>query len=158
MRFLFALKLPRDASSVPVARHIVSSTMLELGIDEDCINDVGVAVTEACTNVLKHAREDDDEYEVEVSFNRETAAIRIKDTGRGFDHESLEDAQRGVHELAPDLTRESGRGIMLMRALVDDLEFTSEPEAGTIVHLTKSITLTEGSWLSHLETARASRA
>jgi hypothetical protein len=44
-----------------------------------------------------------------------------------------------------------------MRALVDELEFTSRPEAGTIVHLTKSIVLSDDSPLSRLERVRAPR-
>jgi len=48
----WALSLPRDHRSVPVARHLVRAGMLILGVDEDCTNDVEVALSEACTNVL----------------------------------------------------------------------------------------------------------
>ncbi|HZA19972.1 MAG TPA: ATP-binding protein [Actinomycetota bacterium] len=148
MEFVFTINLPSDASSIPFTRRIVGSTMGQLGIDPDCVYDVEVAVTEACTNVLKHARGARDEYEVELRLDPKRASIRIKDTGRGWDTASL----AGVHEDAPDprhdLTEEGGRGIMLMRALVDDLEFTSEPGAGTIVHLTKTIVLSDDSPLS----------
>jgi serine/threonine-protein kinase RsbW len=125
-----------------------------LGVDPDCVYDVELAVTEACTNVLKHAPSALAEYEVELTIDPRQASIRIKDTGRGFDHESLADT-RQLPNLNLDLTEESGRGIVLMRALVDELEFTSEPEAGTIVHLTKSIVLLDDSPLSRLERVRS---
>src|SRR6266487_3085285 len=54
----WALSLPRDHRSVPVARHLVRAGMLILGVDEDCTNDVEVALSEACTNVLQHVRPD----------------------------------------------------------------------------------------------------
>lgn len=157
MKFVFTINLPRDASSIRFARNIVGSTMAQLGIDPDCVYDVEVAVTEACTNVLKHAQGARDEYEVEFTIDPRRASIRIKDTGRGFDTSSLADAHEDAPDLHLDLTEEGGRGIMLMRALVDELEFTSEPEAGTIVHLTKTIVLSDDSPLSRFGSAEASR-
>ena len=157
MKFVFTINLPRDASSIRFARNIVGSTMAQLGIDPDCVYDVEVAVTEACTNVLKHAQGARDEYEVEFTIDPRRASIRIKDTGRGFDPSSLADAHEDAPDLHLDLTEEGGRGIMLMRALVDELEFTSEPEAGTIVHLTKTIVLSEDSPLSQFVSPEAPR-
>ncbi len=148
MKFVFTINLPRDASSIRFARNIVGSTMTQLGIESDCVYDVEVAVTEACTNVLKHAQGARDEYEVEFTIDPRRASIRIKDTGRGFDPPSLADAHEDTADLHLDLAEEGGRGIMLMRALVDELEFTSKPEAGTIVHLTKAIVLSDDSPLS----------
>lgn len=155
MKFVFALNLPNDASSVPFARNIVGSTMSQLGIDPDCVYDIEVAVTEACTNVLKHAPGAREEYEVELTIDSRQASIRIMDTGRGFDHASVADATE--HDLHLDLTEETGRGIVLMRALVDELEFTSKPEAGTIVTLTKAIVLSDDSPLSRFKHVEAPR-
>ena len=157
MKFVFAINLPRDASSIRFARKIVGSTMSQLGIDPDCVYDVEVAVTEACTNVLKHAQGGRDEYEVELTIDPKRASIRIKDTGRGFDTASLADAHEEAHDLHLDLTEEGGRGIMMMRALVDELEFTSQPEAGTIVHLTKTIVLSDDSPLTRFGSVEVSR-
>ncbi len=158
MKFVFAINLPRDASSIRFARHIVGSTMSQLGVDPDCAYDVEVAVTEACTNVLKHAQGGRDEYEVELTIDPTRASIRIKDTGGGFDPASLSDAHEAAPDLHLDVTQEGGRGIMMMRALVDELEFTSQPEAGTIVHLTKTIVLSDDSPLSRFGKVEASPA
>lgn len=153
MRFSCTLCLPHDALSVPFARRVVRYTMTQLGVEADCVQDVEVAVTEACTNVLRHARREDDEYEMEITIEGSQASIRIKDTGHGFDYASLADAHEQTADLHLDLTEEGGRGILLMRALVDNVEFTSEPEAGTIVHLTKTITIPSDSLMSRLESA-----
>jgi len=156
MKFVFALNLPSDASSIPFTRNLVGSTMSQLGVDPDCIYDVELAVTEACTNVLKHAPGVHSEYEVELTVDLRQASIRIKDTGSGFDHASLADA-REHSDLQLDFPEESGRGITLMRALVDELEFTSQPEDGTIVHLTKAIVLSDDSPMSRLEASGSHR-
>jgi len=157
MKFVFAINLPRDASSVPFARNIVGSTMSQLGIHPDCVHDVKVAVTEACTNVLKHARSVLEEYEVELTIDRDRVSIRIKDAGGGFDHAAVARIFDDAQARQLDATEESGRGIILMRALVDELEFSSEPEAGTVVHLTKTVVLTKDSPLTRFDRLEAPR-
>jgi serine/threonine-protein kinase RsbW len=143
MEFAFSLTLPREALSIPVARRILGSTMIDLGIDKRCVEDVEIVVTEACTNVLKHAEPDSADYEVEVSITHDRADIKIKDRGPGFDSGSHGQAR------ALDPTKEGGRGILLMRALVDRVEFLNDPASGTIVHLSKNLVLADGSLLEH---------
>lgn len=144
MEIAFRLSLPRDEVSVPVVRHISRDALLKLGVQASCVSDIELAVTEACTNVLNHADGTDDIYEVSFEVNEKLAHIRIIDTGRGF--------EGGQIELSSD-SAESGRGIFLMKALVDDLKFVSEPEKGTVVHLVKKLTIDEGSIL-HLLAGR----
>lgn len=145
MQILCTLCLPRDEASVPVVRHICRDALLKLGVDDDCVSDIEIAVTEACSNVLNHAAESEDEYEVAIEIDAEKCDIRIKDTGgEVFDGSS--------HQLSGE-SAESGRGIFLMRALVDDLKFLSEPEAGTIVHLVKMLKMREDAPLKRLAQA-----
>ena len=132
MQVKFSLYLPRDAQTVPVARRLVRGAMEELGITRACLHDVALAVTEACANVIEHSSDIEDEYEVSVSVDEELCEIRVTDTGRGFDHQSLSEAMS-------DTSAERGRGIALMRALVDTVSFESQPQAGTIVHLVKKV-------------------
>lgn len=149
MEIHFSLCLPRDEESVPVVRHICRDALAELGVARDCVGDVELAVTEACTNVLKHAAGTGDEYEVSVVVAEDNCVIRVIDSGIGFDHESL-DRENAEAEA------ESGRGVFLMAALVDDLKFTSKPEVGTVVHLEKRLKLEETSVIRRLQ--RASEA
>lgn len=144
MTLLFSLCLPRDRASVPVVRHMIRSSLSRLGVEQECLDDMEVAVTEACSNVLLHAQGNEDEYEVTVEINDALCEIRVSDKGGGFDQSSLEESHPGA---------ESGRGIQLMRALVDNVHFLSRPEAGTIVHLVKNLELTEGSILRQLARA-----
>ena len=124
------LLLPRDARTVPVARHICREALRELGVMEECCSDIEVALTEACTNVLEHAGPGDN-YEVDVTLDEEQCVIRVVDHGRGFDST--------VPRVAAADGAEGGRGITLMQALVDQVKFDSRPEEGTIVHLEKGL-------------------
>ncbi len=138
------LLLPRDARTVPVARHICREALKELGVEEDCTNDIEVALTEACTNVLDHA-DAVDQYEVQLTLAEVQCVIRVVDHGRGFDS----DAPRSL----ADSRAEGGRGIALMEALVDTVKFESRPEAGTVVYLEKELAYTETAPARALATA-----
>lgn len=144
MQITFTLDLPRDEASVPVVRHLCRDALTKLGVESNCVSDIEIAVTEACSNVLHHAGESEDEYEVSVEISETRCEIRVKDTGAGdFEHE-------GVGLESSGMNAESGRGVFLMRAFVDDLRFVSEPEVGTIVHLVKQLKLIDDAPLRKL--------
>ena len=141
MRMAMSLLLPRDELSVPVARHLAAGAMEELGVAQACADDIQVALTEACTNVILHSGPGD-AYEIAVDVDEQSCVIRVIDRGVGFD------AAEGRPEAGD--TAESGRGMGLMHALVDQVLFESRPEAGTIVHLEKTLEYGEGSVLHRL--------
>jgi serine/threonine-protein kinase RsbW len=143
VNIVFSLNLPKDETSVPVVRRISREALSSLGVEDGCISQIEVALSEACTNVLKHVEGTEEAYEVTVEVNEELCEIRVIDTGSGFDHDS-----KGHTHV--DHTAEGGRGIFLMRAMVDKIEFTSAPESGTVVRLTKKLELQEGSVLRRL--------
>jgi serine/threonine-protein kinase RsbW len=142
MEIKFTLMLPRDALSVPVVRRVLNSSMKTLGVADDCLADIEIALTEACTNVLDHAAAGD-EYHVVAGLDDRSCVIEVVDTGHGFDAEKL-----GRSDAEP--TAEEGRGIQLIRALVDRVHFKSRPETGMIVHLEKELDFVEGSPLQML--------
>jgi serine/threonine-protein kinase RsbW len=142
MEFRYALCLPRDAGTVPLARHLCGASLRQLGAPPHLIADIELALTEACTNVLKHGGAAN-EYEISVEITADRCALRVSDTGSGFDHARL----RAQEESA---TAEAGRGIQLMSALVDEVRFVSEADAGTAVHLVKHLTWPESSIMQRL--------
>lgn len=142
MDIRFTLQLPRDALSVPVVRRVLNSSMRTLGVVEDCLTDIEIALTEACTNVLDHAAMGD-EYQVIAGLDDAKCVIEVIDTGRGFDADRL-------GHVEADPSAEEGRGIQLIRSLVDRVHFRSRPESGMIVHLEKELQFVDGSPLQRL--------
>ena len=128
-----SLCLPTDELSVPVVRHICAYALAEVGVHETCQSDIAIALTEACTNVLDHATQDGEAYEVHIAIDDERCTIRVKDAGIGFDVDARDQGPKA------DATAESGRGLDLIRALVDRVKFISKPENGVIVHLEKEL-------------------
>jgi serine/threonine-protein kinase RsbW len=125
------LALPRDELSVPVVRRVLKSSMQTLGVEGEVISDIELALTEAVTNVLDHAA-DGEEYEVSAGINGDLCVIEVIDRGAGFDSGSL--GHDDAHVEAED-----GRGIQIMRALVDRVTFDSVDTVGTVVHLEKRL-------------------
>ncbi|WP_210747797.1 ATP-binding protein [Actinomadura latina] len=137
----FSLALPREALSVPVIRRLVGDALRGLGVSADCVDDVLVAASEACTNVVQHARSSG-EYEVTGHVDDGVCLLTIMDWGRG---------PRPAHAEDRGALSESGRGIKIMRALVDDLDIDSSPDRGTIVHLRKRLTWSDGALVRRLD-------
>ena len=135
MDISLALTLPRDEQTVPVARHIVRHAMEQVGVEETCVYDVELALSEACTNVLLHSGPGD-QFVVRLDLDERLGVIRVIDVGHGFDSAKLQ-----AGNAAPEAER--GRGLGLMQALVDRVDFTSRPEAGTIVTLEKVLTYSD---------------
>ena len=133
MQIQLSVSMPREEATLPLIRHLVKYSLFEIGVTRDCISDVELALTEACANVITHSA-GEDQYLVDMSITADACEIRVIDTGHGLDFESLGRSQAEVDA-------ESGRGIQLMRALVDNISFASEPETGTIVHLVKKLQL-----------------
>jgi serine/threonine-protein kinase RsbW len=136
------LALPRDEYSVPVARRVLSRSLEVLGVEEEVVADIELALTEACTNVLDHAA-DTDEYELSAGIDGTMCVIEVIDRGGGFDSST-----KGLAHAEP--SAEDGRGIQLIRALVDKVTFTSRPQVGTVVHLEKQLVWDDGSVIQRL--------
>jgi serine/threonine-protein kinase RsbW len=137
MRIQLGLTLPREAVSVPLTRHTVSAALYTAGVEPDCVEEVEVALSEACTNAVRHAGPGVS-YDVQVNISDEQVTIDVLDSGSGF-------GQRSTTPTATDHTAEDGRGIGLMNALSDLTVFDSVTGAGGSVHLMKQLRWIEGS-------------
>lgn len=131
MEMRLKLVLPRDATGIPVARRVLRTALLSLGLDTGCVDDIELAMTEACTNVLLHAGVDD-AFEVSAAVDNWQCVLEVADHGQGFDP--------GPPPTEPDPESEHGRGLLLMHLLMDELDFISQPAGGTVARLCKYLT------------------
>jgi serine/threonine-protein kinase RsbW len=79
----FCLMFPREAVSVPVMRRVLGDTLRDLGVDAGAVDDLLLAVTEACTNVLQHSGQGH-RYEVVASVSEGGCLVEVVDSGAGF--------------------------------------------------------------------------
>lgn len=129
------LEIPARAEFVALARLAVSAMAASDGdLPDERIDDLKLAVSEACTNAIEaHGTIDaDDRVVVRCWVDGDGLEVRVCDRGPGFDPAKLPD-----HPPVTDPARlkfERGLGIPLIRALVDVVEFTSS-DKGTEVRL-----------------------
>jgi serine/threonine-protein kinase RsbW len=109
----------------------------DVGLDDEAIHWVGVALRESVINAIKHGNQNDASKHVFVELEETAGAvaelmIRVRDEGQGFDPEILE------NPLAPEnLLKSSGRGIFLIRSFMDDVHLRRAPEGGMEIRMTK---------------------
>jgi serine/threonine-protein kinase RsbW len=163
----FCLVFPHEALSVPVIRRILGDMLRRLGADEDGVADLLLAVTEACTNVIRHGRGGPGRrYEVVASLGEGGCLVQVLNGGRRLDSHVPSFARRHARRASRYPVRphrwdvrlavrwrpgrrtaaesqeiaalpESGRGLAIMRACVDDVTLSSGPGRATVVSLQK---------------------
>ena len=131
MNVAFSVRLPVDAHSVPLVRGLVRQALQYLGVVATGIDEVLLALSEACANVVQHAGELE-EYEVDVAIDDHLCRITVLDDGEGFDVEATAAAR-------PGSPLDGGRGLVLMQALVDRLDFRATEDGRHGVILEKSL-------------------
>src|SRR5262245_28248194 len=80
------LTLPAQAENIPVIRHVLGAFAEALRLPADVVEDMRLAVTEACTNVVRHAYDDGDAGTIDVVMqpNGNRLDVIVSDRGRGM--------------------------------------------------------------------------
>ena len=176
----FCLVFPREALSVPVMRHVLGDTLRDLGADGEGVDDLLLAVTEACSNVVQHGGPGQ-RYEVLASVGTGGCQVQVANSDKELNagrwpglrqRRAVPGAARIRRRASrpPTLRRshrqaqahgmisdeaiaalpETGRGLAIMKACVDDVTMSSGPENGTVVSLQKRIAWRNDAPLAHL--------
>jgi serine/threonine-protein kinase RsbW len=133
----FGLMFRCETLSVPVMRRVLGDTLRGLGVDEESVYDLLLAATEACTNVLQHSGREVRGYVVVTSLGAVGCQVEVADEGVGATFRERERPEPPVTAIAQ--LPESGRGLAVMRACVDNVTLDSSPDRGTVVTLRKHI-------------------
>jgi serine/threonine-protein kinase RsbW len=135
MRLSLELDFPSDVRYIERIVDLVRCQCAEFQYPgRVCTLNVPVALTEALANaILRGNREDPDKLvRVRAAINANVIVLEVQDEGAGFDVEAFEPEQDGPSWLE----REDGRGLFLMRKLMDRVERVPASVPGTVVRLT----------------------
>jgi len=136
------LHLPNRPEFVAVARLMVSAVACRMAYDIDAIEDIKVAVGEACTNAIEHGCPQGPGAQMIMvccDLKDEGLEITVKDPGDGFDPTATRQRRQGTAVLT-----ERGLGMLLIESLMDDVKFDSMPGNGTQVRMFKRLRSLEG--------------
>jgi serine/threonine-protein kinase RsbW len=134
----FCLVFQCETLSVPVMRRVLGDTLRGLGVDEESVYDLLLAATEACTNVLTHGGRPVRGYAVVTSLGAVGCQVEVADEGIGVPSAGVPSVEV-PSELPVAQLPESGRGLAVMRACVDNVTLDSRPGRGTVVTMRKHI-------------------
>jgi anti-sigma regulatory factor (Ser/Thr protein kinase) len=137
-RHLAKLRLRAVLENVPVATQCVAAIARAAGLEDHVLYQIQLAVDEACANIVEHAYRDLEEGDMELvcSLGDGTFTVRVRDWGRGFDPNSVEEP-----DVAAPLEERSlgGLGLFLVRQVMDSVQFSFDNERGNELVMVKRL-------------------
>jgi PAS domain S-box-containing protein len=124
------IRVAPDPTHLLRARERLRDYLYQYCCDDEAVEQVVLAVDEACTNALRHSGSEA-ELEIGLGFEADDLVVQVRDHGRGFD------TTRYDPEKAPDPLANDGRGLYLIGRLMDRLELRSDD--GLMVRMHKSL-------------------
>jgi serine/threonine-protein kinase RsbW len=126
-----SLKIPSDIKYIREVSSGILKWLESRKLDESALFDIRLCVEEVVRNAITHGNNSDPGLNVLVSYwlEGDSLIIEVEDEGRGFDPGKVSDPTIGEN-----LMKGSGRGVYIVRKLIDKMEFNDK---GNKVRLTK---------------------
>jgi serine/threonine-protein kinase RsbW len=104
-------------------------------MSQEALGDLKLALTEACTNSVRHAYAGGDgNVEILYELHPDKLVVEVADEGEGFDAP----AEDAIADLNGNALSEGGLGIAIIKALVDELEIRDRAEGGSSLRFVKN--------------------
>ena len=118
-----SISVPSLTENIRIIESFIDNAKENLQLNDDIYGNIMIAVTESVNNAIIHGNKNDKNKNVDINLSIEenTIVFYVSDEGPGFNYNSLPDPT------APEnIDKPGGRGIFLMKALSDELEFQEE--------------------------------
>jgi anti-sigma regulatory factor (Ser/Thr protein kinase) len=128
----WTLTIPSDPRLLPTVRQFVAAVCQVGGLDQSTTDAIVLAIHEAAQNVIRHAHRNvvSTQFQVQCFLRADAVELRLLDEGEPFNLDS-------VPELDPAELRIGGRGLFLMRALMDELAVQPRAGRGNVLRMVK---------------------
>jgi len=118
-------EIPSDKSLLPALDEFIVGVAKEAGLSHEKFNNLSLSFSEAVSNSIIHGNKNDPDKRIRITVKVDNSKmiIIIKDQGKGFNPDSIQDPTK-----PENLLKESGRGIHIIKSFVDELKynFTNE--------------------------------
>jgi serine/threonine-protein kinase RsbW len=138
-RNVIEITIPAEAEYIDIVRLTLYGLTTHMGFSYEEIEDMKVAVSEACNNAVIHGyKENTGQIEIKFEMKSDRICIMIKDKGQSFDYQDSANKAGPISsdQVISDVT-EGELGIYLMQSLMDEVTFKGDRAMGTEVFLTK---------------------
>ena len=132
------LEIKSRTENLAEIREFINSAAVDAGFSKEAIDNIILAVDEACTNIIKHAYKyfPDGKIILNLKTDKKTFTIEIIDYGKSFDPGLVPNPDLLKYY---DEKRVGGLGMYLMKKLMDEVKYTSVPGKFNQVSLSKNI-------------------
>jgi serine/threonine-protein kinase RsbW len=136
------LTIPAQAEYLDIVRLTLYGVASKAGFSFEDIEDMKVAVAEACNNAILHAYEQGQSGTIEIQYEQQDGFLQIsvKDEGNSFHYVQAESDTAALHHKSINEAAVGGLGLFLMQALMDDVQVLTDCGRGTQVVLKKQLT------------------
>jgi serine/threonine-protein kinase RsbW len=126
--------LESTLESVDQAESLVLAMAKRIGFGEDDENSISMAIRESMVNAVAHGNKYNNRKRVQLTIegHPDRLVVTIADEGDGFDEAAVADPLA-----AENLLKQSGRGLLLMRAFMDECQHSKREPHGTVVRMLK---------------------
>lgn len=130
MKTILKKEIQSDPDLMPEIESLVLDAAIKSGLNEEKYNNISLAVAEAISNSMKHGNKNDKSKKVTITVQAddEKMIVTLKDEGNGFNPQDIPDPTQ-----PENILKDSGRGIHIMRSLLDDVRFNFTPNGTEII-------------------------
>lgn len=120
----YHIEVESDPNNLITVEEFVNYFAKDLGLNDDQLSVLLLAVTEATTNAIIHANKCDLSKLVTIRAHIEDSKliVKVKDEGKGFDPSIVPDPTQ-----PENLLKDSGRGVYLMKVYMDEVKYNMTP-------------------------------
>lgn len=130
----FQIIIKSDLNEIQKVERFTEKMSVKMNFTDEEKDSIAISITEIVSNAISHGNKKDVTKKVTINYNLSphTLTITVQDEGKGFDVDKID------NPIEPEnLLKESGRGIYIVRTLMDKVEYEFN-KTGTLVRIEKN--------------------
>lgn len=132
----FELTIPSKLEELESVQRLIGQAATAFGLTEDMAYWMELTISESVINAIRHGNQFDPtkKARLAISYDGENVEIIVEDQGEGFSLDELADPTKAENLLKP-----CGRGILIIRSFMDEVNLTQKEGGGTRLHMIKRV-------------------
>ena len=132
----FELTIPSRLEALDAVQHLVEQAARAFNLTEEIAYWIELSVSESMINAIRHGNKSDPNKaaSLKISSDGEAIEVIVEDEGKGFNLEDLADPTDAQNLLKP-----SGRGILIIRSFMDEVNLSTREGGGTRLQMIKRL-------------------
>ena len=132
----FELTIPSRVEEMEAVHEVIAEAISEYKLTDDLAHWIELTISESMINAIQHGNKADPNKKatLKISSNGDSIEIIVEDQGCGFKLDKVADPTDTANLLKP-----SGRGILIIRSFMDEVDLTQREEGGCRLRMVKKI-------------------